>query len=222
MTSNQTAPVHAILFDYGMVLSAPPDPSQWQRMLDVSGLGQQAFEHGYWAYRHAYDRGELNAADYWPRVAESAGVSFDASQIEQLIDADVELWTIPNTPMIEWAQKLQDSGIRTGILSNIGDAMTDGLLRKLEWLSGFDHHTWSYRLLLAKPEIAIYEAAARGLETPAANILFIDDKPENIAAAQASGMQAIQYTDHDLFLNQMQQRGFSHLLSASPATQERL
>jgi putative hydrolase of the HAD superfamily len=120
--------------------------------------------------------------------------------------------------MIEWAQRLQAAGIRTGILSNIGDAMTDGLLRKLEWLSGFDHHTWSYRLLLAKPEIAIYEAAAQGLQTPPANILFIDDKLENIAAAGTSGMQAIQYTEHDLFLSQMQQRGLGYLLEPAPSS----
>jgi putative hydrolase of the HAD superfamily len=188
-------------------------------MLQISNLDQQAFEHGYWAFRHAYDRGELNAIDYWPKVAESAGTKFDPAQIEGLIDADVELWTRPNAPMIEWAQRLQAAGIRTGILSNIGDAMTDGLLRKLEWLSGFDHHTWSYRLLLAKPEIAIYEAAAQGLQTPPANILFIDDKLENIAAAGTSGMQAIQYTEHDLFLSQMQRRGLGYLLE--PASSPR-
>jgi putative hydrolase of the HAD superfamily len=212
---NSTSPVHSVLFDYGMVLSGPPDPFQWQRMLDISGLDQQAFEHGYWAFRHAYDRGELKGIDYWHQVAKSAGTSFDATQITGLVDADVELWTLPNSPMIEWAKQLQSSGVRTGILSNIGDAMTDGLLRKLEWLSGFDHHTWSYRLLLAKPEAAIYEAAARGLEMPPANILFIDDKIENIEAAQASGMQAIQYSDHAVFLGEMERRGLGHLLQPS-------
>lgn len=210
--------VRAVLFDYGMVLSAPPDPDQWQRMLQLSGLTQQTFEHGYWAFRHAYDRGELSGVEYWHKVAESGGVDFDAKQLAGLIDADVELWTLPNSPMIEWAQHLQSSGIRTGILSNIGDAMTDGLLRKLEWLSGFDHHTWSYRLLLAKPEAAIYEAAARGLETPPANILFIDDKAENIEAALATGMQAVQYLDHDSFLREMERRGLAHLFAAFPST----
>ena len=216
--TNTQAPVHAVLFDYGMVLSAPPDPNQWQRMLEISRLGQHEFEQGYWAFRHAYDRGELNAVDYWHKVAERSGVTFDDSQIEGLIHADVELWTLPNPPMIEWAQRLQAAGVRTGILSNIGDAMTDGLLRKLEWLSGFDHHTWSYRLLLAKPEAAIYEAAARGLETPPANILFIDDKPENIAAAKATGMQAIQYNDHAVFLREMDERGLVHLLEPTGAS----
>ena len=52
------APVQAVLFDYGMVLSAPPDPAAWLRMKDVTGLTEDLFHHGYWAHRHAYDRGE--------------------------------------------------------------------------------------------------------------------------------------------------------------------
>jgi len=118
--------------------------------------------------------------------------------------------------MVEWARRLQAAGIRTGILSNIGDAMTDGLLRKFDWLAGFNHHIWSYRLRLAKPEAAIYAAAADGLQTPPAQILFVDDKPENIEAARAFGMQAIQYTDHSLFLQEMEARSLTYLLDPSP------
>ena len=209
-------PIHAVLFDYGQVLSLSPDPAQWHRMLEITGFEEPVFQHGYWAFRHAYDRGELTGIDYWQKVASSAGHSFTTDQVDGLIDADVELWTRLNLPMVEWAQQLQAAGVRTGILSNIGDAMTDGLLRKFNWLSGFDHHVWSYRLLLAKPETAIYAAAAEGLRTPPANILFLDDKRENIDAALASGMQAIQYSDHPTFIGEMQSRGLGSLLHPAP------
>ncbi len=114
--------------------------------------------------------------------------------------------------MLLFAQHLQNSGIRTGILSNIGDAMTAGLLEKHDWLSAFDHHTWSYAINLAKPEPAIYRHAAEGLRTSSKNILFIDDKAENIAAALALGMQAIQYTSHNDFEQELRNRGLDHLL----------
>lgn len=209
--------IHAVLFDYGQVLSLSPDPVQWQRMLQITGIEEPVFHHGYWAFRHAYDRGELNGIDYWHKVAANAGTTFSSDQVDGLIDTDVELWTRLNTPMVEWAQRLQAAGIRTGILSNIGDAMADGLLRKFDWLSAFDHHVWSYQLLLAKPEAAIYAAAAEGLKTPPAQILFIDDKGENIDAALAFGMQAIQYSDHPAFLHEMESRGLSRLLAPVPA-----
>ncbi len=210
--------IQAVLFDYGQVLSAPPDPAQWKRMLQITGFDEPTYSSGYWAFRHAYDRGDINGVEYWQEVGKSAGVAFTPHQIEELIDADVELWTRLNPPMVDWAQRLQAAGVRTGILSNIGDAMTEGLLRKFDWLAGFNFHIWSYRLLLAKPEAAIYAAAAEGLQTPSAQILFIDDKPENIEAARAFGMQAIQYTDHSLFLQEMEARGLGYLLDLSQRT----
>jgi putative hydrolase of the HAD superfamily len=209
-------PIQAILFDYGMVLSAPPDPAAWLRIRHTTGFDEQTLQHGYWRFRHAYDRGELTGIAYWNEVAASAGSSFTSEQIEHLIEADVDLWTRLNQPMLDWAQRLQRAGVRTGILSNIGDAMTDGLLRKFDWLSAFDHCTWSYALHLAKPELAIYQAAAEGLVTPPSRILFIDDKIENIEAAREAGMQAIQYRDHAGFEKEMETRGLDHLLLSSP------
>ena len=209
--------IQAVLFDYGMVLSASPDPAAWQRMLDITGVAPEVFENGYWKFRHAYDRGDLNAVEYWNQVAANALVIFTPEQVAALIDADVDLWTRRNEPMIEWAQRLQRAGIRTGILSNIGDAMTEGLMKKLEWLCDFYHCTWSYALRLAKPEAAIYQAAAQGLHTPIENILFIDDKAENVVAAREAGMQAIQYRDHSTFEHEMETRGLGYLLLPSPA-----
>jgi putative hydrolase of the HAD superfamily len=208
-------PVQAILFDYGMVLSAPPDPAAWQRLRQITGFDEETLQRGYWKFRHAYDRGELTGIAYWNEVAVSAGSSFTSVQIAGLIDADVDLWTQLNQPMIDWAQRLQRAGIRTGILSNIGDAMTEGLLRKLDWLGSFYHCTWSYALRLAKPELAIYHFAAEGLHTPPEQILFIDDKLENVTAAQEAGMQAIQYRDHASFEQEMETRGLGYLLIPS-------
>jgi putative hydrolase of the HAD superfamily len=195
-----------------MVLSAPPDPAAWQQMREITGFDEQTLHQGYWAPRHAYDRGDLTGLAYWEQVASAGGTTFSTEQVQQLIDADVALWTRLNTPMVEWAQQLQQAGVRTGILSNIGDAMTDGLLSKFDWLQDFHHCVWSYRLRVAKPEATIYRAAAEALATLPEKILFIDDKTENIQAAHEVGMQAIQYNDHESFVREMEQQGFASLL----------
>jgi putative hydrolase of the HAD superfamily len=114
--------------------------------------------------------------------------------------------------MLEWAECLQRAGIRTGILSNMPDAMEAGLRARHRWIETFDHHTWSHSLRLAKPEPAIYLHAAQGLNTAPANILFLDDRNENIEAAHAVGMQAILYTTHHAFEQEMHARGLDHLL----------
>jgi len=208
-------PVKAVLFDFGQVLSLPPNPVVWQQILNLSGLSETDLNREYWAHRHEYDRGTFTGEAYWHKVAAGSQTTFTPAQIDALIAADVELWARLNLPMVEWAQRLQRAGIRTGILSNIGDAMAEGLIAKLDWISAFDHCTWSHSLKMAKPETAIYRCAAEGLATDPAHILFIDDKQENIEAALTAGMQAIQYRNHAEFEKEMHQRGLDSLLHLS-------
>jgi putative hydrolase of the HAD superfamily len=205
-------PIRAVLFDYGMVLSAPPDPAAWARMLSISGLSEETLHREYWAHRHAYDSGELTAESYWNQTAAGGGIVLTARQLTDLIAADTDLWSQINTPMLEWAQSLQRAGIPTGVLSNIGDGMSAGLTQKHAWLANFHHRTWSHALRSAKPDTAIYLHAAKGLHTAPTNILFIDDKAENVAAALVIGMQAIEYTTHKDFLDEMHERGLEYLL----------
>lgn len=195
-----------------MVLSGPPDAAVWARMREIAGLSEVPLHAGYWAHRHDYDRGALKGPAYWQAVGRHAGTEFDAAQVQALIAADTDLWTDMNVPMVQWAQRLQRAGIRTGILSNIGDSIAEGICAKLPWLSAFDHCTWSHALGMAKPERAIYEKTVESLGTAAEHILFLDDKPENIAAALQAGMQAIRYDGHAAFEREMRERGLGWLL----------
>ena len=205
-------PVQAVLFDYGLVLSGPPDSAAWERMRSITGLTEAQLHRGYWAHRHPYDRGDLTGRAFWHNVGHDAGLTLTPAQIEALLEADVDHWGAVNQPMLDWAQSLRRAGIPTGILSNMGDAMEYGLLARHPWVQDFNHHTWSHRLNLAKPELAIYRHAAEGLKTPAENILFIDDRLDNIEAAHTAGMQAIQYLDHAAFEQELQTHGLGHLL----------
>jgi putative hydrolase of the HAD superfamily len=209
----QSAPqIEAVLFDYGQVLSNPPDPAAWARIRAITGLEEQPLHEAYWAFRHDYDRAALAGAAYWHAVAERTGITLDDAQLNALFAADVDLWTTLNLPMVEWAGRLQSAGIRTGILSNIGDAIAAGIIKKFPWLAGFDHCTWSHALFMAKPEPAIFLKTAEALNTAPQNILFLDDREDNIAAADALGFQTIQYTTHPAFEREMRSRGLAALL----------
>jgi putative hydrolase of the HAD superfamily len=114
--------------------------------------------------------------------------------------------------MLAWARSLQQARIPTGILSNMPGPMETGLRSRYPWIDEFTHNTWSHAVNLAKPEPAIYLHAAEGLRTAPENILFLDDRTENIEAALAIGMQAIHYTTHAAFVNEMHARNLDHLL----------
>jgi putative hydrolase of the HAD superfamily len=204
--------ISAVLFDYGMVLSNVPEDAAWRKLEHVLEAEQKTFQAAYWKYRDAYDRGALSAQTYWESVARDLDKAIDANVLRALIDADTNVWTQPNVEMMEWSARLNRAGIKTGILSNIGDAMELGVLGRFPALAEFSHHTFSHRLGIAKPDAAIYQHAVEGLGVPAGEILFVDDREENILAARAAGMVAVQYGGHRGFVEEMERMGLGWLL----------
>ncbi|MGI4852763.1 MAG: HAD family hydrolase [Janthinobacterium lividum] len=207
--------VEAILFDFGKVLSLPPRPEAWAQMQQIAGITEAQLEDRYWRSRDDYDEGLLTGDQYWRAIA-GDGVTTDA--LAALKAADVDLWTDMNQPMLAWVGQLHAAGFRTGILSNMPDAMAEGICERFDWIENFDHAVWSHALKLRKPQPAIYAAAIEGLGVAADRILFLDDKEENIAAAHDAGMQAILYSDHDSFAEEMNIRGLADLLNPSKDT----
>jgi putative hydrolase of the HAD superfamily len=204
--------VSAVLFDYGLVLTGPADPAARAAMQRVLAAPDELVQAAYWRYRDDYDRGVLSGVAYWHSVAGDLGRTLDAESLAALIAADNALWTQPNQPMIDWAARLQGAGIKTGILSNLGDEMELGVRARFAWLEAFAHHTFSHRLGMAKPDAAIYRHAAEGLGVAAREILFVDDRIENVEAARGVGMVAVQYAGQEAFVGQMEGLGLGWLL----------
>ena len=87
---NHTAsPIRAVILDYGDVISQPPDPASITAMAAMFNLPEDRFRDHYSALRHAYDRGDLHAHEYWAGIARAAGVELRASQVERLRETDV-------------------------------------------------------------------------------------------------------------------------------------
>lgn len=210
--------IKAVLFDYGLVLTGPAHPAAWERMKSLLHAEEAPFHTAYWRFRQDYDSGALTGQAYWHQVAADLHQPADV-KLRALIEADTDLWTQPNQPMIDWAASLQAAGMFTGILSNLGDAMEDGVRERCPWLHAFNHLTFSHRLRTTKPDPTVYAHAANGLGVEPGEILFIDDREDNVAGALAAGMQAIRYLDHDSFLSAIQTSGLETLLSPqkSPA-----
>jgi putative hydrolase of the HAD superfamily len=53
---------------------------------------------------------------------------------------------------------------------------------------------YSHEEGVRKPDLRIYAIAAERLGVPPAEIVFLDDLPENIDAARAFGMRAVLFT----------------------------
>ena len=197
--------IRAVLFDFGLVLSGPPDPVAWRRLQLILNTTDSALHESYWRHRQDYDLGVLSGVGFWQTVGDELGHPPSRSELAQLLEADADLWTKPNQSMIDWAIALQNADVPTGILSNMGDAMEVGIFQRCPWLAGFPHHTFSHRLRIAKPDERIYHHAINGIGHPAEATLFLDDRIENIEAARAVGLRAIHYTTDEALMRSLRE-----------------
>jgi len=188
--------LRAVIFDYGEVLCIR-DRAAHQRLLSLTGLDCDTFERLYWRDRHGYDLGRVDGRGYWANFARDAGLTWTAQKIDALIETDVVMWTSINEPMLAWAQSLQESGLLTAILSNMGPEVLGTMRREFAWLAGFNQLTWSCELGIAKPDPAIYNLTCDKLGVRPGEALFLDDKRENVQAAQQLGLEALQFSSID-------------------------
>ncbi len=186
--------MRAVVFDYGMVLTGPPDPAAHAAMVRITGLSAERLDALYWKDRYAYDLGSLTGQDFWQKLVSDAGLNLSPSAIAELVHWDVRMWMTENPAMLAWQLALKQSGFLTAIVSNMGDTVHNVMERELAWLSRFDVLVWSYQLHIAKPDPAIYRYVLEKLCTQPEETLFIDDRQDNIDAAIALGMKGIVFS----------------------------
>jgi putative hydrolase of the HAD superfamily len=204
--------LRAVIFDYGLVLSGPPEPGARARLLEISGLSPEIFDEQYWKYRLDYDRGTLNGHTYWPTIARDIGWSLSPEQIAGLIEQDVLLWATVDPVMLEWAGRVRASGMKTAILSNMGEDLLAYMRENFRWLDEFHHLTWSCELNLIKPMAEIYEHTLQSLNVRANEALFLDDRIQNVEGARAIGMHALLFRGVDALQADLKRVGFADQL----------
>lgn len=189
--------LRAVIFDYGMVLTGPPDPEAHAAMMRITGLPAEQLDSLYWADRHAFDEGKLTGEAYWRDILHQAGLTLSRSAIAELMQWDARMWMTLNPATLAWQGALKARGILTAVLSNIGDSVQQAMERELKWLARFDVLVWSYQLRTAKPDPAIYRYTLERLGLQPGETLFIDDRQVNVETAAALGMKAIVFTTVD-------------------------
>jgi putative hydrolase of the HAD superfamily len=182
--------ISAIIFDYGNVLCSSPVPAEIEGMAAILEMPVADFQQSYWRDRLAYDRATLDATAYWNSVA---GQPLSVSVVDRLQEIDSSSWSHPDAVMPGWAERVRAAGFRTGLLSNMPATVRDYIVR-CPWLPEFDHTTFSCDLRSTKPSPEIYRHSLAGLGVGSSDALLLDDRVENVRAAEALGIHAILFT----------------------------
>jgi putative hydrolase of the HAD superfamily len=190
-----------VLFDYGNVICAPQPERDVARLAEVAGCTVADLLTPYWAYRLDYDRAALDVTGYWQQVATDLGGSFTGPQIAELSQVDAGSWLHLRPASVDLVAELAgaSAGGRGGgwglaVLSNAPED-TAQAVSSLPVAAHFEHLMFSCYLKLAKPDPECFRAALAVLRAEPADVIFLDDRPDNVAAAAALGIRSARFTD---------------------------
>ncbi|MGH7970055.1 MAG: HAD-IA family hydrolase, partial [Limisphaerales bacterium] len=98
---------------------------------------------------------------------------------------------VPITPMVDLQATLRRNGLPTFIFSNTNELAVNHIRRVFPFFAGFDGYILSYEHGAMKPQPALYEVVERQSGHRGPELLYIDDRPENIEAGAQRGWQVI-------------------------------
>lgn len=182
--------IKAFVFDCGGVLLNFGDRSAYEVWEERLGLEQGKLAGYLWesaAWRLA-ERGELSDEQYWLRVGKDLGLK-TCEEIAALHDDLWNTWVV-DQGVLSLIDRVREH-YSVAMLSNSTDALEDLLEHRYQVADRFEMIINSARLGVAKPDRRIYEEALRRLEAEPGEVVFVDDRAENIAAAAALGMHVI-------------------------------
>jgi putative hydrolase of the HAD superfamily len=134
-----------------------------------------------------YESGRLTREEFYEQARKATGFR---GTIEEFGGFFADIFTeIP--PMIELHAGLHRRGVPTYIFSNTNDLAVEHIRRNFPFFRDFDGYIFSYEVGAMKPDAKIYEALEKLVRRRGADIVYLDDRPENVAGGAARGWQTI-------------------------------
>lgn len=181
-----------VLFDVGGVLvDAHPDPHAIAELFGDDSRGLTTLvDQAMWAHRGEYDAG-MSDREFWDRIAGDCGQPEPTSALlKQLVALDASRMAKANEATLGLVRLLRRQAVRVGILSNAPYPIAKAI-RSSEWGRLFDFFAFSCDHGICKPSRGIYRDVLVRLDVPHENVALIDDRRENVRAAELLSVRGI-------------------------------
>ncbi len=183
-------------FDYSiagrrLAAKSTASPADLQKFLDHSPL----------LYR--YETGLVTRQEFYEEVRRVSGFTGD---IEEFSSYFADIFT-EMTEMTALQATLRRQGLPTYIFSNTNDLAIEHIRQAFPFFANFDGYIYSYEVQAMKPAAKIYETLESLSGKRGADILYLDDRPENVDAGAARGWQTILQTTPASSRAQMEKLG---------------
>jgi HAD superfamily hydrolase (TIGR01549 family) len=174
-----------ILFDIGGVLINWKDEWLFEEISKQLQMPFQKIESKFNANLCSLFESKINEKEFWNLVL-GYGDKIDHKIISKTF---LKMSSI-NYDFLNFAKSLKTDENHIGILSNLTPDTSTCIPHSL--LNDFDYLFYSNSLKMSKPHAEIYQHVCGKI--PSKDILFIDDKQENLDAAKLFGMETILFT----------------------------
>ncbi|MCC7449957.1 MAG: HAD family phosphatase [Anaerolineae bacterium] len=188
-------PIRAVVFDIGGVLEVTPDTGwtqKWDARLNLSieALDQRLKQMG-----RDGELGTCSEAEWQAGVRCITGM--DQAQLDEFMR---DLWAdylgTLNVELATYFSRLRPR-YRTALLSNSFLGARAKEQERYQFESMTDLIIYSHEVGLKKPDKRIFELTCTRLGVQPQEMVFLDDFPPHVAAAQALGIQAVLFSETD-------------------------
>jgi putative hydrolase of the HAD superfamily len=186
-------PVDVVLFDVGGVLLTNSwDVKERSEVATYFGLDHSELQSRHKEIVELWERGGVSMSTYLDVAVFYEKRSFTRDEfITCMLDQSKLL---QNSAMAILRELAASRHYLLGVLNNESRELNEYRFKAFGLREYFDVALTSCYVGLRKPNAAMYQRAIDIVGGPAERILFIDDRPENVAGAKSAGLIAIQYT----------------------------
>lgn len=199
-------PFDAILFDVGGVLLTNGwDHCERLLVLDRFHVGEDAFEARHPAANDAWERDLINVKEYLDATVFYEPRSFSHDEFVAAILAQSQL--LPDGAVGVLKELAASNKCMLGALNNEAREPNEYRFEHFGLRAYFQVAFSSCYVGLRKPGAAIFRRALDILGKPPERILFIDDRPENVAAAAALGVKSLKFNGAECLRSELETLG---------------
>ena len=179
----------AVVFDLGKVLvdfdySIAARRIAARGTMPIGGIAQYVNQSSVFV---RYETGNVTTEQFYEEVRRVTGFRGDLAEFSDCF-ADI---FVAIEPMVQLQAALRRKGLGAYVFSNTNELAAEHIKRNFPFYTNFDGHILSYEHGVMKPDAKLYEVVESESGRQKAELLYLDDRPENVAAGAARGWQVI-------------------------------
>lgn len=164
---------------------------------ELMGLSLQDFRKEYEKVYLKYELGQDQIENWFKITSPKKDPRIFVKEIDCIFGNSVLFRSYMDQDMVDLIKKLHLLGIKVGCLSNTENYIGDYYKRYIEPL--FDYSILSWAVQSRKPNPEIYQTIFKYGDWKPEEVMFIDDKPENVLAAQNQGINGVMFQSYTQF-----------------------